>query len=157
VRITYIGTNMPKTNTNLNGVRYIKDCATSNTINTNKNWLEIQAIKDGSNIAKNKTVTGTGTATSGYLYSYITDGIMDITDSSVQQFAATATTGNQCVTVDLGTTYDIDEIAVWHWFIDGRTYNDNVTSVSSNNSSWTTVISTTEAETSVGKHANAWN
>lgn len=157
VRIAYIGTSMPKTNANLNGVRYIKDCATSNTINTNKNWLEIQAIKDGNNIAKSKTVTGTGTVTSGYLYSYITDGIMDITDSTIQQFAATATTGNQCVTIDLGTTYDLDEIAVWHWFADGRTYNDNITSVSNNNSSWTTIINITEAETSIGKHVNAWN
>ena len=44
-----------------------------------------------------------------------------------------------CVTVDLGRTYDLDEVAVWHYYGDGRTYHNNITSVSSDNSNWVTI------------------
>ena len=61
------------------------------------------------------------------------------------------------MTLDLGKNYDLDEIAIWHSWIDGRTFNNNITSISSDNSNWTTVINTTELETANGKRVNAYN
>ena len=139
--ITYEGV-LSKSSNDLDGVRYIKDCINGNNDNVYNHWLEIQAIKNGVNIAKSKTVTSTTAPTSGALTT-IVDGIMD--DENYVQLP----TGNQCVTVDLGATYDLDEIAVWHYIQEGRSYNDNVISVSANNSTWTPVI-TGSSESAAG-------
>ena len=88
-------------------------------------------------------------------YATITNGVISGLANDLAQ--ASVTGSLQCVTVDLTQSYDLDEIAVWHYWVDGRTYNDNVTSVSSDNSTWTTIISTTAAETSNGKRVNAWD
>lgn len=63
---------------------------------------------------------------------------------------------NQCVTVDLGSSYDLDEVAVWHYFGDKRMYYDNVTSVSTDNKSFTEVISKDAYESSNGKRINRY-
>jgi len=150
--ITYVGNNMPRTNTDLNNVRYIKDCINGSSLNSYDAWVELQAIKNGNNIAKNKQVTSTGSENASYPYSRITDG--DITTTN---FADGTNTGNQCITIDLGQNYDLDEIAVWHYFEDGRMYNNNVTSVSSDNSNWTEVMNYDAVETANGKRVNAWD
>ena len=157
VKISYVGSAPERVNTSLNNVRYIKDCASGNTVNTNKNWIELQAIKNGVNLAKGKTITGTSAAETGYEYSYAVDGIADVIDSSAGSHASTHASGLQCITVDLGSTYDLDEIAVWHWFNDGRTYNNNVTYVSSDNDTWIEAINSEIPETSNGKRVNAWS
>lgn len=153
-KITYISKEIKeKVSTKLNGIRYIKDC-----INSNKDrWVEIQAIKDGINIAKQQPVTGTSLQDNDpkRAYTYIVDGIIDnTTDSS--GYGSPKTQGNQCVTVDLGSEHNLDEIAVWHYYEDGSTYNNNVTSVSKDNVNWTEVIKTTEPETPNGKRVSAY-
>ena len=57
----------------------------------------------------------------------------------------------------MGSVQNIDEIAVWHYWSDARTYNSNVTSVSSDNSTWTTVINYSAPESSLGKRVNVWH
>ena len=152
VIISYVSEEKPEIlNSKLNSVRYIKDCINGSSQNTYNHWVELQAIKDGVNVALNKNVTSTGTSNSSLPFSRITDG--DITSSN---YAQTDSTGLQCVTVDLGSTYNLDEIAVWHYWDDGRIYNSNVTYVSSDNSTWEEVINTAEAETSNGKRVNAY-
>ncbi|NCC88162.1 MAG: discoidin domain-containing protein, partial [Clostridia bacterium] len=141
----------PRINSDLNSVRYIKDCINGNSVNTGNHWVELQAIYNGSNLAKGKTVTGTVAQNASYPYSKITDG--DITSSN---FAAASVDGLQCVTVDLGQTYNLDEIAIWHYYADQRRYYSNITYVSTDNSTWTTVISNTESETLGGKRVNAY-
>lgn len=142
--ITYMGKYAERTNTKLNNVRYIKDCTNGNTLDSSNAWVEIQAIKNGSNIAYKKSLSG------GTTSQVIVDGVI----TSSQNVSVNGS--NVCVTVDLGRTYDLDEIAVWHPYASGLTYNNNVTSVSSNNSTWTEVINKQEPETSYGKRASAY-
>ncbi len=147
-KITYVSKDLPtKINTKLNNVRYIKDCINGSTANTGNHWVELQAIYNGTNVAKGKTVTGNYSISSS---SYITDG--DITTANY----ATASGGPACAIIDLGQAYNLDEIAVWHYWGDGRTYYSNTTSVSSDNVNWTTVIANTEPEASRGKRVNAY-
>lgn len=144
-KISFIGLSKPeKTTTKLNNVRYIKDCIKGNNLNTANAWIELQAIKNGINIAKGKKVSGT-TAYYANDYSIITNGNIS------SGFAQSYTNGKQCITIDLGDIYDLDEIAVWHYFADRRTYNDNIIFVSKNNTNWIEVIKKNEIETSNGK------
>ncbi len=134
--IRYVGNEPARINTNLNGVRYIKDCITANTKNAANHWVEIQAIKDGENVAKDKDVTGTHAENSSYPYSRITDG-----DIATELYARPATNVEdaQCVTVDLDELYDLDEVAVWNYFGDHRRYTVHTVSVSSDNTNWTEI------------------
>ncbi len=151
--ITYVGANNPaRINTKLNNVRYIKDCVNGSTANTANHWVELQAIYNGINVAYEKTVTGTVSEFSGNPYSRITDG--DITSANYSE--ASVSDSLQCITVDLTQSYNLDEIGVWHYWSDGRTYYSNTTYVSSNNSTWTAVIANTDAETSQGKRVSAY-
>ena len=151
-KITYVGTKPKKKTDKLNNVRYIKNCTSYNTANNGNHWIEVQAIKDGVNIAKGKSVTGTTTQNASYPYSRITDG-----DITYDNYAATSSNSkNQCITVDLGDTYDLDEVAVWNYFGDQRRYYDNITSISSDNNSWTEVIDEAGIETSNGHRINAY-
>ena len=151
-KITYVGTKPKKKTTKLNNVRYIKNCTSYNTDNNGNHWIEVQAIKDGVNVAKGKGVTGTVSQNSSYPYSRITDG-----DITYDNYAATSSNiTNQCITVDLGDTYDLDEVAVWNYFGNSRRYYDNITSVSSDNSSWTEVIDEASVETSNGHRLSAY-
>ena len=160
-KITYIGSMPRNSNTDLNGVRYVRDCIAGSENSAWNSWIELQAIQNGVNLAKGKTVTATGTAVNNYNYTYVTDGKLDniksTTGASTTYYGSTHDTGSQCVSVDLGDTYNLDEIAVWHWFEDGRRYYGNITSVSSDNTNWKPVIANDDAETMEGKHVTAWD
>ena len=153
-RIAYYGDNSPsRVNTRLNNVRYIKDCSNGNDRNGDNHWVELQAIYNGVNIAKGKTVSSTSnvlTSSGTGTVSTIVNG--DITSANYSTFTA----GNQCVTVDLGQTYNLDEVAVWHYWADNRPYADNVTYVSSDNSTWTVIKADDELETGNGKRVSAY-
>lgn len=75
---------LPKKNTKMVAVRYIRDCLSTSNKAENLVWSKIEAIFDGNNIAKGKALT------------------------------ATTKSGYNCRTVDLGAAKDIDEIAAWH-------------------------------------------
>ena len=151
--IKYVGDKPSRKNTKLNNVRYIKDCLSYSTANDANHWSEIQAIKDGVNIAKGKSVTGTTTQSTDRPYTRITDA--DLTPSNWSNPSSNAT--NQCVTVDLGATYDLDEIALWNYFGDQRVYQANNISVSSDNSTWTDLRNNEVwQETSNGARWNAY-
>ena len=152
--ITYISKTEPeRENTRLNNVRYIKDCTNGSTSNDSNHWVELQAIYQGVNVAKGKSVAsnnsvnstpGTGTVTS------IVDGIL--TSSLYSDFSDS----KQCITVDLGNNYDLDEIAIWHYWQNNRTYFENETSVSSDNTNWVTVTMPTASETGKGRRISAY-
>ena len=150
-KITYIYYKPHKNTNKLNNVRYIRNCINGSSANTSNHWTEFQTIKDGVNIAKGKSVVGTVSQKSLYPYSRITDGHV-----IYNQYGESIEIGNQCITVDLGDTYDLDEIAVWNYFGDTRSYHDSITSVSSNNSLWTEVINEAGIETSNGHRINAY-
>ena len=154
-KITYVGTKPKKQTEKLDNVRYIKNCINDNSTQYHRNyWREIQAIYNGVNVAKGKEITGTVSALSGYEYEYIVDG-----DVSISHYAASSTgspPGNTCVTIDLGSNYDLDEVFVSHGLGNIRVEYDNITSVSSDNSSWTEVINEASIESNNGQRINAY-
>ena len=152
-KISFVDVKPKRRNTKLNNVRYIKNCISYNSATSTNHWIEIEAIKDGINIAKGKTVTGTTSQNSSYPYSRITDG--DITYSNYA--TPTSASTNQCVIVDLRETYDLDEVALWNYFGDQRIYANNNFQVSSDNTTWTN-LSEDELwyETSNGARYNAY-
>ena len=162
-KIVYVDTKPKRKNTDLNNVRYIKNCINGDSVNSHNAWVEVQAIVDGVNIAKGKTgnvynasgsiVTSLGT---NYAYSYATDGIIDNVEGSKGYAMGSTYTGLQCFVVDLGNTYDLDEVGVWHYANDSRTYYDDATYVSSNNNLWKEVIDETRYEDHGGKRTNAY-
>ena len=153
-KITYISKEKPeRKNKKLNGVRYIQDCTNGNSINIGSHWVELQAIYQGKNVAKGKTITavsnvgtsyGTGTITS------IVDG--DIDSSQYSEFGES----RQCITVDLGQTYDLDEITTWHYWIDKRTYYKHTTFVSQDNANWINITQPTIEESNNGDRISAY-
>ncbi len=152
VAIEFLGSNSPhKTNSKLNNVRYIKDCTSGNSSTSYNIWNELQAIYQGVNVAKGITATGF-TADSENPMSYITDG--NITYGEYAE--GSPYNGTQCITIDLGNNYDLDEIVVWHYPNGGRTYTDHIMSVSSDNVTWTEVINEDYEEDNLGKRVNAY-
>lgn len=152
-KITYIGTSYNKTTSKMNEARYIKDCINGNSVNTYNHWLELQAISNGTNVAYGKTVTSTSEPRAGYgaQLSALVDGNFEYNNVDLEA-------GNQCVTVDLGDLYDLDEIAVWHHYEDQRSYNNHSLYVSSDNTNWTTLIDNVSGvtETSQGIRVSAY-
>lgn len=134
-------------------VRYIRDYCNGNTSQYSNlcNWMEIQAISNvGTNLALNKTVTSNVTVTN---LSYVTDG--DYKDSSHYANASSSSDTVPYVTVDLGQVYsNIDELKIWHYYLDGRKYNKTKTEVSADGVNWVTLfdsaVSGTYVETVYG-------
>jgi len=150
----YGGVNALKT-AKFEKVRYIKDCINGSSANISNHWGEIQALKNGENVAKGKPVTGTVTANGSYPYTRITDG--NISTSNYAQPSSAG--GLQCVTIDLQEEYNLDKITVWHYYSDGRKYNNHSLYVSSNKDTWTTIIDNRSGvvETSDGINVNHTN
>ena len=173
-RITFVSKEQPqKINYKLNQVRYIKDCIGNRTGDcpTCRNWGEIQAIKDGENLALHKNTTSTVTnwwTQDGYTYnaSYALNGIIE---TKGKEWAAavsniTSNTDQKCITVDLGSTYDLDEIYTHHLtnantMTTNGAFQDNELYVSSDNQNWTPIIQDDVAyyEGGIGRHISAWN
>ena len=142
----------------LESVRYIKNCINYNSESNYNHWVEIQALVGGQNVALGATVTGTSAQIdTDRAYSYIVDGMVDNFTDAIG-YGRPSGSGNQCVTIDLGQTYDLDEVALWHFFgKDSRIYIDNITSVSSDGTTWTTIDNGGYIETSAGRHISAWD
>lgn len=141
-RMTYLGNDKPTTSKLLTKVRYVKDCIQGNNSNDGNHWLEIQAIADGTNVAKGKTVTGLkGNTTasapteSGYAFSHATDGVFDRFNGYSGWAYMGVTSEKQCLIIDLGQEYNLEEIAVWRYFNtkldDPRIYKNHTLSVAS--------------------------
>ena len=141
-----------RVNTKLDHVRYIKSCVNGSTLSANNHWVELKAIYNGTNVAYGKTATGTVAENATYPYSRITDG-----DTATANYAQAGASGLQCITVDLTQPYNLDEIILWRYYGDSRTYYSNTTYVSSDNSTWTPVLVGSTAESSQGKKVTAFD
>ena len=138
------------TNTKLNNVRYIRDCATGNSDNSHNgkyphdvHWVELQAIVAGKNIALNKNVEVSPTFTlKGSGAEVITDGKASDSSKYGTYVDSDGTVGEKCITLDLGQTYNLDEVAVWHYYYDGRNYYNHKLLVSSDKTNWTSLRET---------------
>ena len=123
-------------NAKLKDVKYIRDCVDGNTVDNNGYWLEIQAIKDGKNLAAQEGVTVSGTGGTLEEGSVIIDGVMDDTSS----VASISGGGQKCVQVQLTSAEDLDEIAVWHQYgKSNMSFKGHTLSVSTDGSNWRVV------------------
>ena len=135
-KISYVDTKPKRRNAKLNNVQYVKDCIGYNSDGNNNYWVEVEAIKDGVNVAKGKTVSAPSSAASGHPFSIITDGIVSASNYATPSTSST----NYCITIDLEKEYDLDEIAVFHTYgAEHSMYNTN-TYVSNDDSNYTSVI-----------------
>jgi len=151
--ITYLGSPTSPDSSKILNVRYIKDCTNGSSANVGNYWVEIQAINNGVNVAKGKTITGTSAENNSTTHAYknVVDGLMDnVTGTS--GYGYSSEDGNQCLTVDLGQEYDLEEVAVWHYYADGRTFYENTTSVAGENEVYRTIYEKVHEETSKGNH-----
>lgn len=133
-------------NTDLNRVRYVRECLYSNSKDERNEWREIKVIKDGVNYAVGKNITGDVTS-----IQWIVDNILD------SRATANSDPENEvCVTIDLGQIYDIDYIYTWHNYSDNRIYYERKLMVSSNNNTYTIVDNYETPETADGLKVSAY-
>ena len=145
-------------NSKLSNVRYIKSCTAGTTEDqTTVSWAEIAAMQNGSNLASNKGIFSTiGVSVSSTEKKKITDSDVDTLYSGTKNASSTA-----CITIDLGSTYNLDEIAVYHkpTEINKKSYKESL-QVSANNRDWITLISSdgeSLPENSSGIRYTAWD
>ncbi|MDD3048451.1 MAG: glycine-rich protein [Bacilli bacterium] len=101
--------------------RYIRDYINGSTSSTNNNWIEIMAfIADGTNVALNKTVTGSYDISNGH---YANDGITNVISSYATMLPSSVS--QRYIEIDLGAEYAITSVAIYHYYNDGRTYYNN--------------------------------
>lgn len=151
-KITYVGSEMNKTKISLNNVKYIKSCIQG----SENRVVEIQAIYKGENVVYSRTVTDTDLNTLD-TYSYAVDGKIDnVTSTSGYAINSDANGEEFCLVVKLAKTYDLDEIAVWNYWLDERVYTNFKVSVSSDGTEWETVIEDDSSETSLGHRVNVY-
>ena len=117
-------------------VRYIRDYLKGSNINPGNHWVEINAYdKGGVNVALNKPVTSNQSVVGGNPLSVITDG-----DTNTNNFAEVTNGVLAYVEIDLEDIFIVDKITVWHYYADGRTYNDTRTQVSVDGITWTDIF-----------------
>ena len=122
--------------------RYIRDSITGNTVNSNNHWCEFDVINSvGENIALGKNIKINETT---YSNSVVTDGKID------SSYLPNGVGGTAVALIDLGYVENLSKIKIWHYYPDGRTYNNNVTEVSIDGVNWLTVYKGKKPETSSG-------
>ena len=134
----------------LSNVQYIKHC---NYSGSSLSLVEIQAINmaNGQNIVRTlatSRITGlSGTVANAY-------------DGKVNSSYATISNGG-CVQINLGATYNLSEIGIWHDYSSSSSYQKNTLQVSSNGSTWITLkdyskVATSVKSSALGEHFSAW-
>lgn len=113
-----------KSNTKLKEVKYIRDCITSSNKSNYAHWTEIEAISGGKRqpLSFVKAVEAEKTI-SIEDQNKIIDGIVDNVDNG--KFITIKSDSNstkKCVTVQLKSNTNLDEIAIWHYYEDSRSY-----------------------------------
>jgi phage minor structural protein len=112
-------------------VRYVRDWVNGSNMNQANHWIEVKVFHKGVNIASGKAVTTNAPAITNA--QYVTD---DRVDSDL--YARTDGGSPQYVQIDLGQVYeDVEYIHVWHYYYDGRTYNQHFVDVSEDGQNWT--------------------
>ena len=122
-------------------VRYVRDTTNGSDKNNYNHWNEIEIYNYvDENLAWGKTLTVSGTT---FANSVATDG-------TVNNSYIDPGTGTKTAQIDLGYVEYINKIKIWHYYADGRIYNDNKTEVSIDGTNWITVYEGKKAETSAG-------
>lgn len=114
-------------------VRYVRSSANGSTSNSGTHLVEIEVYSSSTNVALNKTVTANLDAINGSLAA-IVNGVTSSSD-----YRGVDNPAGWIVTVDLGQEYDIEEIRIYRYGSDSRSYYNDQVEVSVDNSTWTTV------------------
>lgn len=121
-----------------NLIRYVRDWSNGNTVNAFNNWTEIRMIDQNDvNLALNKKVTSNKKVRDNFTLSSVVNG--SLANNDYVAFSNDET-GPAYVQVDLGEIYNIKEIKIWRWMLDGRTYHDTKTEVSQDGVDWYTIF-----------------
>ena len=144
-KVDIIYSNNKRQNTDLNRVRYVKECLYSNSADERNEWAEIIVLKNGLNYATDAIITGD------------VDNTININDDNIYNLvSANLENDNKaCITVDLGNMYDVDYIYTWHNFSDKRTYYERELSVSSDDTNYRVIdnYEVPESEQGIGVSA----
>lgn len=127
---------MPYFTTQGMNIRYIRDTLSGNSVNVGNHWVEIMASHNNSNIRQNATASADfipATGTDRAELSSIFDDVITTTPF----IECTNTSGS--ITIDLGSIKMCDIIQIWHYWGDGRQYN-NKTEVSADGTNWVTIF-----------------
>ena len=109
-------------------VRYIRDYLNGSTSNSGEHWVEIQANDtDGVNVALNADA-----------YDEVGNPEPELTDGNTN--TSPYVSGNTYMEVDLGSVFLLDNVHIWHYYSDGRTYYGTKTEVSVDGQNWITIF-----------------
>jgi parallel beta-helix repeat protein len=106
--------------------RYVRLWTNGNTLNGFNNYVEVE-VWDTPNRALNKTHTSNGTLTGTTLVSYATDGDHS---NTANYTSYDAKTGGVYIQFDLGASYNLREVNLWHYYGDTRAYHDVIVQLS---------------------------
>ncbi len=117
------------THTAMCRVRYIRDWLNGSNANGGNHWVEIQAWRNGANVAKGKPCMENLPNKSR-----LTDGSID--SGYVERGGDSKT----YVRVDLGAVMAVDFVKIWHYYGNGRIYYGTKTEVSADGVNWISVF-----------------
>lgn len=113
-------------------IRYVRDWLNGNSVNTYNHWNEIKVLDyNGVNRASGIIATSNASFANAIVY---TDGTVD------GSYAGNSTNVLAYAQLDLGAHYPIKEITTWHYYPDGRTYNDTKIEVSEDGIIWYSIF-----------------
>jgi hypothetical protein len=120
--------------------RYVRLWSNGSNVNPYNHYVEVQVFAAGGggttqNLALGKVPTASA-GVSGQPISVATDG-----DTNSNNWTQIGLTGPQWLRIDLGQAYSLNEITVWHYAGDGRTYHDVIIQAS-NDVNFATGVST---------------
>jgi hypothetical protein len=142
--------------------RYLRTWINGSSVNIYNQWVEVQALVSGGatstptptatptpsgsaiNVALNRPVTSNGTLDTP---EYATDGMVDI------NYANGLNGGTQWLQMDFGVSYSINQVSLWHYYPDGRTYHDVIVQLSNdvNFTSGVTTVFNNDTNNSCGQ------
>ncbi len=107
--------------------RYARFYSNGSNINGWNHYVEIEISRDGAqqpvvNLASGKTVT----SSSAFIDLYMASD----KDTNTERYANSVSAGLQWVQVDLGTSQDVNQVNLWHYFSGGRKYKDVIVQLS---------------------------
>jgi hypothetical protein len=107
--------------------RYVRFYSNGNSVNSNNHYVEIEIYGTKSSKVNNQAAGKTMTSSVNFTnLSKVTDG-----SKNTGNYADCYPSGGlQWIQTDLGISYDISDIKLWHYFGDARKYHDVVVQVS---------------------------
>jgi len=132
--------------------RYIRDHLNWSNRNWNNHWIELQANEVWSlnNLAQWIIPTSNRNLVNP---ERVTDGVISSSYADWNQW------WQQYITVDLWSQYDLDNVAVWHYYPDGgwwRIYNWTKTEISEDGTNWYSLFDSADSWTYIEPTDGSW-